>query len=267
MENICRDFMENRCKRDNCRFIHDRDVCYHFWKYGECKWGMDCRKKHSVNRSINRPKNTESFEPNYNPPDMRIIVEYGKSKCEAKLQTQDVLLVPDFFTNSGDVYEKLVDEVLKCGNDVLVPWHGDSHLIANDKLNFKEKCPTFLKVIDKIKNYFNMRIEATRFNFYSTDDEWKPFHFDAAGVRPEKAKTQNFTVAISFGLERIAAFEEVESKKVTGFACPDGSAYCFTRDLNIKFRHGILPIKPEKRTGKGRVSVICWGWKEQEEVK
>jgi len=272
MDKVCRDFMENKCTRgENCKFIHDTEICYHFWKKGSCKWGDQCRKKHTSSQNSKptrapRIKNTETFEPNYNPPDMRVIVECGKQKCEAKLQTQDVLLVPDFYVNTGDVYEKLVDEVLKCG-DVLVPWHENSHLIANDKLHFKEKCPTYLKIIDKIKNYFNMRIEATRFNFYSTDDEWKPFHFDAAGVKPEKAKTQNFTVAVSFGKTRVAAFEEVESKKVTGFACPDGSCYCFTRDLNTKFRHGILPILQKDRTEEGRVSVIAWGWVDQEEAK
>lgn len=81
------------------------------------------------------------------------------------------------------------------------------------------------------------------------------------------SKTQNFTVAVSFGKNRIAAFEEVDSKKTTGFPCPDGSCYCFTRDLNTKFRHGILPILPDKRTGEGRVSVIAWGWVDQDEVK
>ncbi len=260
MDKICRDFMENKCKRENCRFIHDKSLCYYFWKHNSCRWGDQCRKNHFVSQTqiqnktnITRVKNTETFEPNYNPPDMRVLVEFGQEKCKAKLQTQDVLLVPDFYTNTGDVYEKLVEEVLKCG-DVLIPWHGDSHLIANDKLNFKEKCPTYLKIIEKIKNYFNMRIEATRFNFYSTDDEFKPMHFDASGVRPEKAKTQNMTVAVSFGKTRVAAFEEVESKKITGFPCQDGSCYCFTRDLNTKYRHGILPIRPELRTGDGRVS-------------
>ena len=277
MEDVCRDFMNHRCNKRHCNYIHDKNLCKDFYKSGNCRWEPNCKKNHFVTdtrhlrkddeySSGKHVKNTETFEPNYNPPSMRILVEYGKKKCEAKLQTQDVLLVPDFFANSGDVYEKLVDEVLKCG-DVLVPWHGDSHLIANDKLNFKEKCPTYLKVIEKIKNYFNMRIEATRFNFYSTDDEWKPYHFDSAGVRPEKAKTQNFTVAVSFGKNRLAGFEEVEGKKVTAFPCPDGSCYCFTRDLNTTYRHGILPVLPEKRTGEGRVSVIAWGWVDQDEVR
>ena len=285
LDQVCRKFMDHRCRHGpDCRYIHDKTLCYEFWRFGNCKYGENCRKNHFVttqlrevivenppkegnNHRERRVKNTESFDPCYDPPNMRVLVEYGKEKCELKLQTQDVVLIPDFFKNDGSIYQKLVDEVSACGNDIFVSWHGDSHFIANDKKHFKEKCPTYLSVIEKIKNYFNMRIEATRFNWYSNDDEFKPMHFDAAGVKPEKALTQNFTVAVSFGKERVAAFEEVGSKKITGFPAPDGSCYCFTRDLNIKYRHGILAVRPENRTGEGRVSVIVWGWKDQDEVK
>jgi hypothetical protein len=41
-----------------------------------------------------------------------------------------------------------------------------------------------------------MDIKATRFNWYRNSDHWKPFHHDAAAVKPEKALTQNFTVAV-----------------------------------------------------------------------
>lgn len=67
-------------------------------------------------------------------------------------------------------------------------WHGDSHLIADDKLNWKKKCPTFDKVINAIKDYFKMDVKATRLNWYRDSAEWKPFHFDAAAVKPDKAK-------------------------------------------------------------------------------
>jgi hypothetical protein len=52
-----------------------------------------------------------------------------------------------------------------------------------------------------------------RFDFrYRDSTEWKPFHFDAAAVKADKARTQNFTVAISFGMERDAAFEHAKTK-------------------------------------------------------
>ena len=113
MSSVCREFMEHRCNKDNCKFIHDKNLCYYFWRNGSCKWGDECRKNHFVTEKPNPPrrvKNTETFEPNYNPPDMRVLVEFGKQKCEAKLQTQDVLLVPDFFPNQGDGQRQLRSE-------------------------------------------------------------------------------------------------------------------------------------------------------------
>ena len=49
-------------------------------------------------------------------------------------------------------------------------------------------------------------------------------------------------------------------------AAPNGSAYVFARDINVLWRHGILQMPPEKRKDEGRISVIAWGWVEQEEA-
>ena len=40
-------------------------------------------------------------------------------------------------------------------------WHGDSHLIADDKRNWKQLCPTFTYVVDKMRDYFDMDIKVT----------------------------------------------------------------------------------------------------------
>ena len=47
---------------------------------------------------------------------------------------------------------------------------------------------------------------------YRDSTEWKPFHHDAAAMKADKARTQNFTVAVSFGMERDAAFEHAKTK-------------------------------------------------------
>ena len=113
-------------------------------------------------------------------------------------------------------------------------------MIADDKQeNWKEKCPTFKLVIDRIRDYFKMDIKATRLNWFKDQSEWKPFHHDAAAVKPDKAKTQNFTVGISFGGERDISFEENNSKRVVTFPLPDGMTYCFTKDININWKHGV----------------------------
>ena len=132
--------------------------------------------------------------------------------------------------------------------------------------NWKEKCPTFSYVVDRMRDYFDMDIKATRFNWYRNTSEWKPFHHDAAAVKPDKARTQNFTVAVSFGCERDAAFEHAQTKTVIAMPQPNGTIYTFGRDVNILWRHGILQVPPEQQREEGRISIIAWGWIPQTEL-
>ena len=58
--------------------------------------------------------------------------------------------------------------------------------------------------------YFEMDVKATRLNWYRDSTEWKPFHHDAAAMKEKFARTQNFTLGVSFGAERDAAFEHAQ---------------------------------------------------------
>lgn len=80
-------------------------------------------------------------------------------------------------------------------------------------------------------------------NWYRDSNEWKPFHHDAAAIKPDKAKTQNFTVAVSFGAERDAAFEHATTKTVISMPQPNRTIYTFGKDVNIIWRHGILQVR------------------------
>ena len=124
---------------------------------------------------------------------MRVVVSTGLKKCNLKLTTRDIVLVPHIYSDVPDIYSKLLSEIKESGvneDKLWKLWHNDSHLIADDKReNWKEKCPTFTMVIERIRDYFGMDIKATRFNWYRDCSEWKPFHHDAAAVKPDKAKT------------------------------------------------------------------------------
>jgi hypothetical protein len=289
---VCRDFMHHRCDKGSaCRFVHDSDLCFHWWKHGSCKYGDQCKKNHYVSpvqkgdteetpqtTTIHQPhkrnhrpiRNTECFEPMTKPVDMRIVFDCGTwvDNCSTDLTSRDVLVVPNLFADfaPGEVYKMIVDEIISCGihpDKLLKLWHGNdkiegTHLIADDKTNWKELCPTFDMVINRIKSFFDMNIQATRFNWYVDTSQWKPFHHDAAAVKPEKAAVQNFTVAVSFGATRDAAFEHAKTKTVISLPQPDGYVYAFSKDTNIIWRHGILQDMPKRDIG--RVSVICWGY-------
>jgi hypothetical protein len=80
------------------------------------------------------------------------------------------------------------------------------------------------------------------------------------------AKTQNFTVGVSFGMERDAAFEHAQTKTVISMPQPNGTVYTFGKDVNILWRHGILQKPPEEYSDQGRISIIAWGWIPMEQV-
>jgi hypothetical protein len=143
-------------------------------------------------------------------------------------------------------------------------------LIADDSTRFKEKCPTFMKVLDKIRDYFGMDIKATRFNLYRDDKDHKPFHFDASAIKPEKAKIQNITVGVSFGRTREIAFEDAlepkRHRRVVSFPMPNGSTYAFCKDINVNWRHGVPAIPLDKIRNQSRISIIAWGWVDQKNL-
>jgi len=252
-----------------------------FFLQGRCRFGDKCRDEHRQpdkehhNRrdKKHRPQklkrvNTESFDPSYNPPDMRIITG-NRDGLSMELTSRDVVIVPEYF-NEPDTYDQLLREIEECGMENLWKlWHGDSHLIADDKLqrpdgtHFKDHCPTFTKVIDGIRKYFNMDVKATRFNWYRDNAEWKPYHHDASAVDPRKAKIQNFTVGVSFGATREIAFEDaIEGKghrRVISVPLTNGTMYAFSRDINENWRHGVPPVRGEIKNERGRISVIAWG--------
>ena len=118
-------------------------------------------------------------------------------------------------------------------------WHGNNdldgtHWIMDDKSNCKRRSILLKKIVDKIATYFNMDVHATRFNLYERGDEWKPFHFDAAAIDPEKARTQNMTVGVSFGAEK-CLFPISKTGTRTEFLLPNGMCYAFIK-INTTWR-------------------------------
>lgn len=209
-----------------------------------------------------KKRNTESFTPSDLPADMNVKIYVPGTKYAER----DVILCPKLFDDilqgySDDVYTTLLNEV-NIENDpekLWKLWHGDSHYIADDKLRFKEKSPLFKKIIDRIASHFKMDVKATRLNWYSDEKEWKPYHFDAAAVDEKKAKTQNFTIGVSFGDTREVSFQHDKTRATVNFQLEDGMTYGFGSQVNVEWRHGIPLVRPGDFK-KGRISVIAWGW-------
>jgi alkylated DNA repair dioxygenase AlkB len=197
---------------------------------------------------------------------MRVLVNTSKTINMQTLSERDVIILPEFFDDTT-MYERLLQEMKQCGfeeSKLWKLWHGDNHLIADDKLgNWKSKCPTFNDVIERLSNFFAMHVEATRFNWYKDNQDWKPYHRDAAAIDERKAKTQNITVAVSFGATRTASFQHMKTKTRIDVPLPNGSVYVFNKQVNIDWMHGIIQ-EPEVKK-EGRISIIMWGRCDQTE--
>lgn len=265
-DKVCKHYVNNKCNKGNkCDFKHVDNVCSDYF-FGKCN-NKICSMLHTYQltkkQHNKKQKNTESFIPSYKPADMRVVVGDGMLKeYNNVIESRDVILVNNMF-NDNNIYNKLLEEIKNSGvkeDDLFKLWHGDSHMIADDHLKWKSKCPTFNMIITKIKDYFKLDIKATRFNWYRDSSDWKPFHKDAAAVDIEKAKTQNFTVGVSFGATRDAVFEHEATRTTVGFPLTDGSVYCFSRDTNIEWRHGIPQLPHSMQHNNGRISIIAWGW-------
>ena len=230
------------------------------------------KKESGKKKQQRKPKNTESFEPDHTPPDLRVYVEDGKKDIYPRnYDERDVVLINNMFNDyeSNQIYNMLLDEIKTTGSEeeVWKLWHGDTHYIADDRRpGWKEKCPTFCMVVDRVAKYFEMDVKATRFNWYRDANEWKPFHHDAAAIDPKKAKTQNLTVGISFGSVRDAAFQHAKARTVVSIPLSDGMIYTFGNKVNIDWRHGIPQIANPTENDKGRISVILWGKNKQDIV-
>jgi len=115
-------------------------------------------------------KNTETFKPSHKPAEMRILcAPVGWTKYSREIMSRDVLIINGLFCEPTDLtlYKKLLNEIKTSGidqEDLWKLWHGDSHVIADDKLKWKEACPTFHAILHKIQEYFEMDIKGIYYN-------------------------------------------------------------------------------------------------------
>lgn len=114
-----------------------------------------------------------------------------------------------------------------------------------------------------MSNYFGIAQKSvgTRFNWYTSSSDWKPFHHDSAAFNPERARNQNITVGCSLGSTRELAFLSAKTGEKIYFPQVNGMMFAFGRDVNIKWKHAInaLSEQEQKEDNKGRISIILWG--------
>jgi hypothetical protein len=246
---ICKHYVNNKCTNDNCKFQHIDNICRNYFfrecNNPNCKFDHNYKLKELQNKT---KKNTESFEPILEAPDLIVKVN------DSIKGGNEVCIVKNIIWREN-IFKNLLNEI---DSNVYKLWHGDSHYIADDSLNWKQNSESFNYVINTLCEYFDMTASATRFNLYNDSKEWKPYHHDAAAFKPDKAKKQNITIGVSFGLTREISFQHAKSYNRINFPLENGSVYVFGNQVNIDYRHGIPQLK--NYVSEKRISIIIWGY-------
>jgi len=236
------------------------------FKLGRCSYGDRCRFSHG-DAGQEAKDNVPTFDPTSQlvRPSMRIITTPTSARYAQPVKHDDVIIVPDFFSEKDgwDIYYKLIEEMRACQargdrKAEWLSWHEGAHLLSQNP----EGSATYHKVLDKMCEYFSIAEgnRGTRFNWYRDGSDWKPFHHDSAAFNPMRAKNQNCTVGISFGTSRELAFRHAKTEELVYFPQTNGMLFYFGRDANIRWQHGINALPATEQDGKGRISIILWGW-------
>jgi len=269
-KHLCLHYIKGKCKfGDECKKYHEDGLCKFFFINGHCKNGNNCKFSHVCPQGVkwkSPVKNTRSFNPTDYPVDLKIRINES-----INIGANDIVIDNTTFKDyvEMDLYSRLYQELKTFEQkepELFKLWHGDTHNIANDRINWKLSCPTFNLIVNTMADTYKVDVKSTRLNFYENGSEWKPFHHDAAAINPDKAKTQNFTLGASFGATREVAFQYAGTQKnktapVVCFDLKDNEVYAFTKNINQFWKHG---IRQNVTNNVSRISIIIWGWKDME---
>jgi hypothetical protein len=284
-DKICNKFMNNTCNKLNCKFYHNINVCYDYYLNNECL-NDNCEKLHyqnyslkknQINKNFRKTRNTIDFKPLEKETNMKLVLETSSETLTKPMTDNTVFLAPNIFKEfkKYEIYEKLLREVNNCIDkygidqcDLLKIWHGSekhkidgTHLICNDRTNWKNYCPTFNYIIERLCHYFNMDAKSTRLNIYDDNNQWKPLHHDQN--YKDITRTNDITVAISFGQERDIILQNTKYNDLyLSIPSGDGHCYTFTHHINCTWKHGVdIKRNDIEKEPNSRISVIVWGTK------
>eukprot|EP00929_Paragymnodinium_shiwhaense_P072885 TRINITY_DN369_c1_g5_i1.p1 TRINITY_DN369_c1_g5~~TRINITY_DN369_c1_g5_i1.p1 ORF type:complete len:692 (-),score=144.76 TRINITY_DN369_c1_g5_i1:305-2347(-) len=233
------------------------------WKLGRCNYGDRCKFAHgdpSEKKSGEVPASSQCGRPA-----MRIVARELTERYNRPVSHDDIIIVPNLFCEAEDwnIYYKLIKEMRDSQaahekKAEWIPWHEGAHLLSQNPTGSR----TFHAVLDKLGKYLDISESnrGTRFNWYRDGSDWKPFHHDSAAFNHQRAQNQNCSIGLSFGATRELAFRHAKTGELFYVPQTNGMMFYFGRDVNIIWQHGVNALPEKDQDGKGRISVVCWGY-------
>ena len=162
------------------------------------------------------------------------------------------IYIPSFFCKKEDfsIIKQLAQELTDNYQSGMIKW---SKHLKHENPQFSK---TFLEIVNKMAEYFDVEVYHTRLNFYKDSSDWKPLHHDSHAYGGNKMR-EDFTMGASFGDERELIMHHDSSSQEFRFPQKNGDIFAFTSDINKKFMHGIP--KSYKTFSGPRFSIIAWG--------
>jgi hypothetical protein len=166
-----------------------------------------------------------------------------------KLLNNSCIYLPNFLCSLNDLiyFDKLKEEITM-RNLNIVNWS------AHYKLENPSGIKIFEEIVDKVSKTLQVKVKATRINYYANGTDWKPYHRDSH--KTVDGEREDITIGISIGASRELSFLHVASNKKFSFPQNNGDLFAFTDIVNESFKHG---VPKTKATIGERFSIIIWG--------
>jgi len=190
-----------------------------------------------------------------------------------QIHAEDAYFLPGFLCNTGDVsiLQRLREELAEEGKE-FSDWHGARHLAHHFAHGLKaagtgtseiQNSQLRMELVQKMEEAFGVRANAIRVNYYRTNKDYKPMHYDRGS---DEEGVPQLTIGASFGATRELTLMHVKSGVTMSFPQRNGDVFAFTPELNEVFMHGVPHMMPNSPAAMepedaGRLSLIIWAAK------
>jgi len=178
----------------------------------------------------------------------------------AEIVSGNAVYIERFHCEEDDyeTLERLANDLDECSSaeeeeEGMINW---SKHLKQENPEFSE---TFRTIVERMAEYFDVDVFATRLNFYRDGSDWKPYHHDSH-VFGANGRKEDFTMGASFGAPRALSFLHESSASSFEFPQKNGDVFAFSSEVNAAMKHGVPQLSGQEQFAVNpRFSIIAWG--------